>query len=635
MKTSLTRDKQLSSSETMNPVDFAFWNLVSRSIVGAFRSTKDDGSTKLPWNSDVCSTGNFLATPADAKEKLGKFSDKLAMDKSFRRSYDMDYVFQVDMEMSLERYKISNRKVDKRELGKWSNGSWKATDGEKFTIYGTVQIYRIVVVEEAPFVVKVKHPNGTVTFDGFCIDLLKQLQELLGFEYELYESPDGLYGSLSDNGTWNGMIKEIKDQKADIALAALSVTGERKTVVDFTIPYYDLVGITILMKKPVIPTSLFKFLTVLENDVWACILAAYFVTALILWLFDRFSPYSFTNDPERYIDDDEKREFNLKESLWFCMTSLTPQGGGEAPKHLSGRLVAATWWLFAFIVVASYTANLAAFLTVSRLDTPIKSFDELTEQYKVKYAPLKGSSTMTYFRRMAGIERKFYEIWKELSLDDNIPEFERSKLAVWDYPVSDKYTKMLQIMEDTQLPASISEALDRVRNTTSDGEGFAFLGDGTIIRYLVLTNCDLMMVGEEFSRRSYALAVQDGSLLKDQLNEALLKLLNLYRLEDLKEKWWTENPNKAECPPDVSVTEGISIENIGGVFVIIFIGIALSIITLIIEYIYYKYFYKEDKNDDKSAVSASTVVATSSEKKKSSHFDQKITRDEVYPVTAW
>lgn len=28
------------------------------------------------------------------------------------------------------------------------------------------------------------------------------------------------------------------------------------------------------------------------------------------------------------------------------MTSLTPQGGGEAPKNVSGRLVAATWWLF-------------------------------------------------------------------------------------------------------------------------------------------------------------------------------------------------------------------------------------------------------------------------------------------------
>ena len=39
------------------------------------------------------------------------------------------------------------------------------------------------------------------------------------------------------------------------------------------------------------------------------------------------------------------------------------QGGGEAPKNLSGRLVTATWWLFGFIIIASYTANLAAFLT--------------------------------------------------------------------------------------------------------------------------------------------------------------------------------------------------------------------------------------------------------------------------------
>jgi ionotropic glutamate receptor len=54
--------------------------------------------------------------------------------------------------------------------------------------------------------------------------------------------------------------------------------AERENVVDFTVPYYDLVGITILMKKPKAATSLFKFLTVLENDVWLCILAAYFFT---------------------------------------------------------------------------------------------------------------------------------------------------------------------------------------------------------------------------------------------------------------------------------------------------------------------------------------------------------------------
>lgn len=125
--------------------------------------------------------------------------------------------------------------------------------------------------------------------------------------------------------------------------------AERENVIDFTVPYYDLVGISILMAKPQVSTSLFKFLTVLENDVWGCILAAYFFTRLnlrhhkflpfhyafklflfisiLLWIFDRWSPYSYQNNKEKYADDpeEEKREFSLKESLWFCMTSLTPQ----------------------------------------------------------------------------------------------------------------------------------------------------------------------------------------------------------------------------------------------------------------------------------------------------------------------
>ena len=122
---------------------------------------------------------------------------------------------------------------------------------------------------------------------------------------------------------------------------------------------------------------MFKFFTVLENIVWGCIIGAYFLTSLLLWCFDRFSPFSYQNNIEKFEDDDETRYFNLKESLWFCMTSLTPQGGGEAPKSMSGRMVAATWWLFGFIIVASYTANLAAFLTVSRLAVDLQTFDDL------------------------------------------------------------------------------------------------------------------------------------------------------------------------------------------------------------------------------------------------------------------
>ena len=146
--------------------------------------------------------------------------------------------------------------------------------------------------------------------------------------------------------------------------------AERENVVDFTVPYFDLVGVTILMKKSNQEQSLFKFVTVLEPPVWGSIFGAYLLTSILMFAFDRLSPYSYRNieakklrsmQPapqigvpigagssaeanvkviEAKVDDiplDANLEygtriFTLKESLWFCMTSLTPQGGGEAPR---------------------------------------------------------------------------------------------------------------------------------------------------------------------------------------------------------------------------------------------------------------------------------------------------------------
>ena len=68
------------------------------------------------------------------------------------------------------------------------------------------------------------------------------------------------------------------------------------------------------------------------------------------------------------------RTFTLKESFWFALTSFTPQGGGEAPKALSGRTLVAAYWLFVVLMLATFTANLAAFLTVERMQvSPIDS----------------------------------------------------------------------------------------------------------------------------------------------------------------------------------------------------------------------------------------------------------------------
>lgn len=68
-------------------------------------------------------------------------------------------------------------------------------------------------------------------------------------------------------------------------------------------------------------------------------------------------------------------------------------------------------------------------------------------------------------------------IWKDMSLNDSLSEVERAKLAVWDYPVSDKYTKMWQAMKEAKLPNTLEEAIERVKSSKSSSEGFAYLGN--------------------------------------------------------------------------------------------------------------------------------------------------------------
>ena len=63
--------------------------------------------------------------------------------------------------------------------------------------------------QDAPFVMKKKHKDGSFSYEGYCIDLLKELARNLKFKYEIYPSPDGLYGAETYNGTWDGMIGEL------------------------------------------------------------------------------------------------------------------------------------------------------------------------------------------------------------------------------------------------------------------------------------------------------------------------------------------------------------------------------------------------------------------------------------------
>lgn len=76
-------------------------------------------------------------------------------------------------------------------------------------------------LKQAPFIMK-RRANGTVTFYGYCVDLIKDIQAIMGFEYELYEVPDGKYGNMDSKMNWNGMIKELMEKVDTIWLAPIS-----------------------------------------------------------------------------------------------------------------------------------------------------------------------------------------------------------------------------------------------------------------------------------------------------------------------------------------------------------------------------------------------------------------------------
>ena len=66
--------------------------------------------------------------------------------------------------------------------------------------------------------------DGTISYEGFCIDLFEHLAKMLHFTYEIYLSPDGQYGGITENGTWNGMMGELVNKVStlrDISLVRL------------------------------------------------------------------------------------------------------------------------------------------------------------------------------------------------------------------------------------------------------------------------------------------------------------------------------------------------------------------------------------------------------------------------------
>jgi len=94
---------------------------------------------------------------------------------------------------------------------------------------------KVTTVTNRPFIMP-NHLGSGERFEGFLVDMLKELSTMLGFTFTIHENADNGYGHMSD-GKWTGMIAEVMNGTADIALADMTITAKREEAVDFTHPF--------------------------------------------------------------------------------------------------------------------------------------------------------------------------------------------------------------------------------------------------------------------------------------------------------------------------------------------------------------------------------------------------------------
>jgi ionotropic kainate glutamate receptor 2 len=195
------------------------------------------------------------------------------------------------------------------------------------------------------------------------------------------------------------MIRELLDHRADLAIADLTITSSRQTAVDFTLPFMNT-GISILFKKPEeTPPDLFSFLKPFSVDVWIYLMTSFLGVALTLYIIARISPLEWVSGhPCEDNPEELENQFSLGNCLWFTVGSLMQQGSDLGPRALSTRTLASIWWFFTLIMISSYTANLAAFLTVSRMESPIENAEDLAKQTTINYGCKFEGSTYNFFK---------------------------------------------------------------------------------------------------------------------------------------------------------------------------------------------------------------------------------------------
>ncbi|XP_017554592.1 glutamate receptor, ionotropic, N-methyl D-aspartate 2B, genome duplicate b isoform X1 [Pygocentrus nattereri] len=470
-------------------------------------------------------------------------------------------------------------------VGKWENGSltMKYHVWPRFELYSDAEEREddhlsIVTLEEAPFVIvedvdplsgtcmrntvpcrkQLKAQNQTGDSGiyikrcckGFCIDILKKIAKTVKFTYDLYLVTNGKHGKKV-NGTWNGMVGEVVAKNAHMAVGSLTINEERSEVIDFSVPFIET-GISVMVSRSNGTVSPSAFLEPFSADVWVMMFVMLLiVSAVAVFVFEYFSPVGYN----RCLADGREPggpSFTIGKAIWLLwglvFNNSVPV---QNPKGTTSKIMVSVWAFFAVIFLASYTANLAAFMIQEEYVDQVSGLSDKKFQRPNDFSPPFRFGTVPN----GSTERNIRNNYKEM------------------------HSYMTSFHQK-----NVDEALHSLKTGKLD----AFIYDAAVLNYMAGRDegCKLVTIGSGyiFATTGYGIAIQKDSGWKRPVDLAILQLFGDGEMEELEALWLTGicHNEKNEV-----MSSQLDVDNMAGVFYMLGAAMALSLITFIAEHLFY------------------------------------------------
>ena len=380
-----------------------------------------------------------------------------------------------------------------------------------------------------PYITK----DNTGAYHGYFVETMNIIAKRLNFTYEIIEPEDQEYGSL-ENGQWSGMMKDLVEKRADIA-CSLTFSHERSIYVSF-LDTAAMVSYEVIMyhKPEAISMSVDILAKPFSWEVWVVFLAVLMTTMISFHLSQQLLM--------THKDSCSRYDFGA-----YILRSTVYQGSVLHPLHTSSRIIYSCYALGWIILMATYTAYLVSFLSVKKEVIPFRTMSELAENDDYTLGVLGGSF--------------FYDVL----FYDNL-----TARNIY-FPLASKIKRDMQ--KDPQL---INSFEDYHFNRLLTDKNYALLDSGAVYNGLASESCKLSVLEEKGSRSPEGYACQNNSAYANELNYVLSKIqegeLDFHLRKFL--------PKPMTCETSYN---NVSLENLHGMFYILFGGLGIALVILIAE----------------------------------------------------